>query len=175
MTVRNSTLIASTAAVAVTATVGGLATRPSVQSAWYQRLHKPVYQPPRMVFPIVWPALYADIAVASAATVDRLRVTGNRPAARVYLRALAVNLVLNAGWSWVFFNRRRLAAAVALNAALTASSADLARRAIAARGARGVPLVIYPAWCAFAFVLSAHIWLLNRHRGSPCHGRDSGL
>jgi translocator protein len=164
MAMRKSTLISTAAASATASTVGGLATRPAVQSVWYARLRKPAYQPPRMVFPVVWPALYADIAVVSAATVDALRGTGHRPAARMYATWLAVNLVLNAAWSWVFFNRRRLAAAVVLNAALAASSADLARRALAARGRRAAPLVLYPAWCAFAFVLSAHIWVLNRRR-----------
>ncbi len=161
---RGSTLIASAAAVLATATAGGLATRPAVQSVWYRQLRKPPYQPPRTVFPVVWPALYADIAVVSAATVDSLRDAGNRPAARVYLSWLAVNIVLNAAWSWVFFDRRRLAAATVVNAALTASSADLARRAIAVEGRRAAPLVLYPVWCAFAFLLSAHIWLLNRRR-----------
>jgi tryptophan-rich sensory protein len=40
----------------------------------------------------------------------------------------------------------------------------LARRSIEVRGARAVPLVLYPLWCAFATVLSGHIWLLNRRR-----------
>jgi tryptophan-rich sensory protein len=162
---RISTLLATTVAVATASTVGGLATRPAVQSAWYARLRKPPYQPPRTVFPVVWPALYADIAVVSAATVDRLRHNGEQRGVRAYLVALAVNLLLNAGWSWVFFNRRRLAAAVAVNAALTASSADLARRAIAVRGGTAAWLALYPVWCAFALALSAHIWLLNRYRG----------
>jgi tryptophan-rich sensory protein len=165
MTLRASTFVPSAVAVAATATVGGLATRPSSQSAWYRQLRKPAYQPPRSAFPVVWPVLYADIAAVSAATFDRLRDAGNAPAARSYLRALAANLLLNASWSWVFFNRRHLAAAVAVNAALTASSADLARRAIAVRGGRAAWLWLYPAWCAFAFVLSTHIWLLNRRRG----------
>jgi translocator protein len=158
------TLIATSVAVAATAAVGGLATRPAVQSSWYDRLRKPAYQPPQAVFPVVWPALYADIAVVSAATVDRLRDTGDRAAARSYLVALAVNLVLNAGWTWVFFNRRYLGAAVAVNAALAASSTDLARRAIAVRGRSAAGLAFYPIWTAFALVLSTHIWLLNRHR-----------
>jgi tryptophan-rich sensory protein len=159
---RTSTLIATTAAVVATSTLGGLATRPAIQSVWYRQLRKPPYQSPRAVFPVVWPARYLDIAVASGSPVDKLRDARDGRAARADLGALGLNLVLDAGW--VFFNRRRLAAAVALNAALTASSADLARRAIAVRGTRAVPLVLYPAWCAFAFVLSTHIWLLNRHR-----------
>ena len=76
------TLIATSAAVAATAAVGGLATGPAVQSSWYAQLRKPAYQPPRAVFPVVWPVLYADIAVVSAATTDRLVTPGTarRPA-----------------------------------------------------------------------------------------------
>ena len=78
--------------------------------------------------------------------------------------ALGLNLVLNGGWSWLFFNRRAFAASAAVAAALAASSADLTRRAIAVRGAGAVPLTLYPIWCSFAAVLSTHIWLLNRRR-----------
>jgi tryptophan-rich sensory protein len=45
---------------------------------------------------------------------------------------------------------------------LTASSADLTRRAIAARGSSGAALALYPGWCAFATLLSTRIWQLNR-------------
>ncbi len=72
------TLIASTAAVIAISTVGGLATRPAIQSIWYEHLRKPSYQPPRSVFPVVWPVLYADIAVVSASTIDELRDTQGR-------------------------------------------------------------------------------------------------
>lgn len=163
---RISTLLATVTSVAATSAIGGLATAPAVRSAWYGQLRKPAYQPPRQVFPVVWPALYADIAVVSASTIDRLRDTGDNGKARAYQTALAVNLVLNAGWSWLFFNRRRFASATFLSAALTASSADLARRAIDVRGARAAPLALYPLWCAFATGLSGHISLLNRgHSG----------
>jgi benzodiazapine receptor len=56
------------------------------------------------------------------------------------------------------------AVAATATAALTASSADLARHAIAVRGSRAAWLALYPGWSAFALVLSAHIWLLNRRR-----------
>ena len=156
------TVLTTGAAVWATAAIGGLATAPAVQSDWYRRLRKPPYQPPRQVFPVVWPALYADIAVVSASTLDRLRETGDEDARRSYRAALAANLALNAAWSWLFFNRRRFASAAVLSAALTASSADLARRAIAVRGGGGVPLAAYPVWCAFATVLSGGIAVRNR-------------
>jgi tryptophan-rich sensory protein len=161
---RISTLAATITSVAATSAVGGLASGPAVRSIWYEKLRKPAYQPPRQVFPVVWPALYADIAVVSASTIDQLNGTGDQGKRRAYQAALGLNLALNASWSWVFFNQRRYASSALLSGVLTASSADLARRAIDVRGARGVPLVLYPLWCAFATVLSGHISLLNRRR-----------
>jgi benzodiazapine receptor len=164
--VRISTLIATGMSVAATAAVGSLASRPAVGSNWYAQLRRPRYQPPAVVFPVVWPVLYADIAVVSAATIDELHDREDTPKLRAYLTALALNLVLNGGWSWLFFNRRAFAASAAVAAGLAASSADVTRRAIAVRGAAAAPLSLYPIWCAFATALSIHIWLLNRRRKS---------
>lgn len=162
---RSTTLIGTGASVAATAAVGSLASRPAVESTWYARLRKPSYQPPAVVFPVVWPALYADIAVVSASTIDDLHDRADTRTLRAYLAALGLNLVLNGGWSWLFFNRRAYAGSAAVAAALAASSADLTRRAVAIRGAKAAPLAAYPGWCAFATVLSTHIWLLNGRRG----------
>ena len=158
---RVRTLIPTALAVTATAVVGGLASRPA-QSAWYQALRKPAYQPPRQSFPIVWPILYADIAAVSAATLDDLDRHGQREERRNYVVALITNLVLNGSWSWLFFNRRKLGASAIAAAALTVSSADLTRLAVGVRGRRAAPLGLYPLWCAFATVLSTHIWALNR-------------
>jgi translocator protein len=161
---RPKTLAKTAGAAFATATVGGLATGPVVESEWYQQLRKPSFQPPWQAFPIVWPLLYADIAVVSASTVDELAARGRSDEARDYSVRLAVNLLLNAGWSWLFFNRRWLGASAVGAAALTASSADLARRSVAVRGAKAAPLALYPLWCAFATALSSRIWWLNRGR-----------
>ncbi|MUL81616.1 MULTISPECIES: TspO/MBR family protein [unclassified Mycolicibacterium] len=158
---RPITLAETATAALTTAFVGGLASRPA-QSKWYESLRKPSFQPPRQAFPIVWPILYADIAVVSARTLDRLRAAGRQDEARAYTAALGVNLAVNAAWSWVFFSRRQLGAAAVTAAALTASSADLTRRAVAVQGAPGAVLAPYPLWCAFATALSARIWMLNR-------------
>jgi tryptophan-rich sensory protein len=151
---RIKTLIATSAAVVVTATVGGLASRPA-------ELKKPGFQPPRQAFPIVWPLLYADIAAVSASTIDDLHEQ-DPAAARTFAALLGANLVVNAAWTWLFFSRRRLGASAVAAAALTASSADLTRRAVSVRGPSAAVLGLYPAWCAFATALSTRIWQLNR-------------
>jgi tryptophan-rich sensory protein len=163
---RISTVVSTAAGVVAAAVVGGAASRQrgsrAGESLWYAQLRKPNYQPPRQVFPVVWPALYADITAVSVSTIDQLRDTARREELRAYVVALGVNLMLNVSWTWLFFNRHELAASAAVAAALTGSSADLTRRAVRAGGSRGAPLALYPMWCAFATALPTHIWLLNR-------------
>lgn len=158
---RPATLAKTGGAALATAVVGGLASRPA-QSAWYAALRKPSFQPPRQAFPIVWPILYADIAVVSANAIDTLTEQGRRDEAKTFAGLLALNLVLNGSWSWLFFSRRMLGTSAVAAAALTASSADLTRRAASVNGAAAAPLGLYPLWCAFATALSSRIWMLNR-------------
>ncbi len=155
------TLLATGLATAAAAVAGSLSSRKGVQG-WYTTIRKPDYVPPNAVFPIAWTALYVDIAATSAAVIDRFRAEGRHAEARGYTAALGTNLVLNAGWSWVFFGKRRLATAAAAAAVLALSSADLARRAGQADARLGAALAPYPLWCTFATVMSADIWRLNR-------------
>jgi len=153
------TLAATAAAVTATAVIGSIASA-EVKGSWYEHLDLPAIQPPGPVFGIVWTALYTDIAVASAVAIDRLEP--DRRASREFQKALGLNLMLNASWSWVFFKAHRLLPAVVVAGALAASSADLARRAGRAEPAAGLALTPYAAWCTFATVLSAAVWRHNR-------------
>ena len=155
------TLAATTLAVAAAASTGSLATRRRAPS-WYARLVKPRYVPSPGVFPVAWTALYADIAATSAVAIDRLRAEGRHDEARNYVVALSANLILNAGWSWLFFKYRKLGASTVGAAVLAASCADLTRRAVVADPRAGAVLAPYALWCAFATAMSGHIWVLNR-------------
>lgn len=154
-------LIGTGLATAAAAVVGSLSSREGVEG-WYRTIRKPDYVPPNVVFPIAWTALYVDIAATSAAVIDRFRADQQAGKANAYIAALGTNLVLNAGWSWLFFAKRQLFPSVVVAAALAGSSADLARRAADADLKYGAALAPYPAWCTFATVMSADIWRLNR-------------
>jgi tryptophan-rich sensory protein len=160
-----TTVLWTAAATAATAAAGGVATDP--ESRWYRRLRKPDWQPPALAFPVVWTALYADLAVSSAAALDSGssdEAVGDGARARqiaAYRGALAANLVLNAGWSWLFWRARRPWLAAAECALLTASSADLVRRAYRLNRGAGAALAPYALWCGFATVLSTAIARLN--------------
>ncbi|MDC5696200.1 tryptophan-rich sensory protein [Intrasporangium calvum] len=148
------------AAVTAAAVLGSLATQPD--SRWYRSLDLPPWQPPKSAFPIVWSLLYADLAASTAATLTSLDRRGDEAGRRTYLASLGANLMLNAGWSVVFWRGRSPGAAALESAALTASGADLVRRSAAANPVAGRALVPYVAWCGFATVLSAVIHRRNR-------------
>ena len=153
------------AATAATAAAGGLATDPD--GAWYRRLRKPDWQPPAIAFPVVWTALYADLAVSSAVALDSsdgaddAGSTTRQQELTAYRSALVANLVLNASWSWLFWRARRPWLAAAECAVLTASSVDLVRRTYKLDRRAGVALAPYAAWCGFATALSTAVARLN--------------
>ena len=153
---------ATSAATVAAAVVGSLATAPD--SRWYRSLDLPDWQPPPLAFPVVWTALYADIALVAAAAVAELAEQGRESQSRDLQRALAVNMALNTGWSAAFFRAHRPAAAAAECAILTLSGADLARRARPAGPGKAAGLAAYAGWCAFATVLTTAIARRNRRR-----------
>lgn len=155
------TLLGTGLATAAAAAIGSAASSQGVRG-WYTTIRKPRYVPPNVVFPIAWTTIYADIAVTSAAAINRFRADARGDKARAYTAALGANLVLNAGWSWVFFAKHRLGPAAVAAAALMVSSADLARRAGDADPKLGAALAPYPLWCGFATAMSIDIWWLNR-------------
>lgn len=123
---------------------------------WYDRLDKPSFNPPSWVFGPVWTTLYLLMAVAAWLvwrSDDRRR--------RTALALFAVQLVLNAIWSPLFFGARlpgwALAEIVLLWVAVAVTTSwfwSIDRRA-------GALLVPYLAWVSFAAVLNAEIVRLN--------------
>lgn len=154
------TLAAVSGATAACAAVGSLLT--DADSAWYRRIAKPRWQPPRWAFPVVWTSLYAGTAVAASATIADLQEAGEDDDARAFEIALAINLALNTAWTAVFFRLRSPWLATVVAAALAVSSGDLARRAAPTGTVRAAVLGAYAGWCTFATALSLSIARRNR-------------
>ncbi|HET6432491.1 TspO/MBR family protein [Dyella sp.] len=121
---------------------------------WYAALAKPSFNPPNSVFAPVWSVLYLLMAVAAWRA---WRKRGVDAAIGLWL----AQLVLNGAWSWLFFGRHLLAAALvdilALLVLIVLTAAAFFRRDRAA----GCLMVPYIAWVAFASVLNAALWHLN--------------
>jgi len=158
---RAQTLLSTGLATAGAAVIGSVASKAGVEG-WYKTIKKPRYVPPNAVFPIAWTSLYGTIAVTSASSIDRLRAEGDDAKTRGYVAALATNLALNAGWSWLFFKLHKPGPSAIAAGALAISSADLARRTAQVNPKAGLVLSAYPAWCTFATVMTTDIWRLNR-------------
>jgi len=107
---RGKSLVALAGFVALcfaVAAVGGAVTATSV-GTWYAGLAKPSFNPPNWLFGPVWSALYLMVAVTGWRVWRRRGQSG----ARVALAAWGLQLVLNLGWSFVFFGARMIGAAL---------------------------------------------------------------
>ena len=135
--------------------LGSLFTAASVGS-WYAGLAKPGWNPPAWVFGPVWTALYAMMAVAGWLVWRR-----GGPGAWTALQLFAVQLVLNVGWSAVFFGLQMPGLAFAEILALWIAIAATLRTSWRVSRPAGILLVPYLLWVSFAAVLNFAIWRLN--------------
>lgn len=90
-------------AVVLAVLVGGLGGAATDIGPWYFGLQKPSWQPPDWLFGPVWTTIYVLTAIAGV-RAWRLGNTGER---RVFIAALALNIVLNILWSVLFFTVKR--------------------------------------------------------------------
>lgn len=125
--------------------------------AWYSRLEKPKYNPPEEVFPFVWTALYALMAISGY----RVWSAEPSPERSQALKLWATQLVANAKWTKLFFGQHRpdrsLTDALALEG-LILSYIRTARDVDMPAAAAFLP---YAAWVAFAAYLNEEIARLN--------------
>ena len=125
---------------------------------WYRSLREPAFKPPDWLFPVAWTVIEGALALSA------YRLLRARPS-EARTRALALwgwNVFMIGGWSRLFFKRHQLAVSTVAAASLVATSVAFVKEAkdvdtTASRA--GLPLV---GWVAFATVLTATIWHLNR-------------
>jgi len=137
--------------------VGGIATAGSI-GGWYQTIAKPEWNPPGWVFGPVWTTLYLMMGIA-AWLVWRKAKAGEKA---LPLGLFAVQLALNAFWSFVFFAWHQIGWAlveiIVLWVAIAATIASFSR--VSKTAAR--LLIPYLIWVSFASYLTYTIWTLNR-------------
>jgi len=125
---------------------------------WYRRLDKPQWRPPDWLFAPVWTILYASIAVSGWLV---WRKAGFQEAA-LPLGVYALQLLLNAAWTPIFFGLRRpgpaLLEILALWLAILATIVLFQPISPAAAWL----LLPYLAWVSFASALNFSIWSRNR-------------
>jgi len=128
---------------------------------WYAELAKPSFNPPSWVFGPAWTFLYTLMGVALFRVWNAKPTASTKPRRTLAFSLFAVQLVLNALWSIVFFGPHQLGPALIVIAALWL--AILACIVTFWRLERTAALLLLPylAWVTFASVLNFEIWRLN--------------
>jgi tryptophan-rich sensory protein len=143
-------------ALALTFGAGYIGSRFPVDE-WYAALSKPAWNPPNWLFGPVWGVLYLLIAISAWLVWRKSGLAG----AAIPLGLYALQLVLNAAWSWIFFGRHELGLALieisVLWMVILATLIGFWRL----NPVSGYLMAPYLLWVTFASVLNFAIWRLN--------------
>ena len=130
---------------------------PFAPDDWYAQLNRPVFAPPDYLFGPVWTVLYLCMAVSAWLVWKSDRLRNNWRALTFFL----IQLMLNAGWTWLFFGLHRIDWAfydiILLLAAIAGTIVLFQRTSRMA----ALLLVPYLAWVMFASALNFEYWRLN--------------
>ena len=137
----------------------GMVTRSSV-TTWFPTLIKPSFNPPSWVFAPVWSILFVMMGVAAGLVWDRIEA--EREAVKKALIFFAIQLGLNALWSYLFFGLRNPMLAGLEIIVLWLMIFETYIQFVKINKIAGYLLLPYLAWVGFASVLNGSIWWLNR-------------
>lgn len=127
---------------------------------WYEALRKPAWCPPNWVFAPAWSVLYVLIAISGWLVWREAGLAGAAPAFTAY----ALQLILNAGWSAIFFGMKRMDLALLELMLLWLSIVATIIGFSAHHAGAAWMLVPYLLWVTFAGMLN-YAMLIRQPRG----------
>lgn len=136
--------------------LGSLATIKNIPT-WYAGLDKPFFTPPNWLFGPVWTVLYGLIAVS----LYLVWVSPPSDRRREALTWYAIQLMLNAAWSIVFFGLHQLWPGVVVVLALLASIVTNIITAHHVNPLAARLLIPYALWVSFASCLTVGLAIMN--------------
>ena len=122
----------------------------SSDPGWYRSLVRPPWQPPDVVFGLIWPYNFVMLAVAGWAVAGR----ESRSEHVVWLASLALSIAAALAWAWLFYVPHSLTASGYALALATVLTVPLLVVAFRASLLLGVALLPYQAWLAVAASLA---------------------
>lgn len=158
--------IVSVIAIELLGGLSGWLSNSGYGNGWFDALQKPSFMPPGWAFGVVWPILYALMGVAVA------MILVEPPSARrqAALTLFFIQLVLNFGWSPIFFAAHDITTAKIVIFVMAATAAAAAGQFLRLSRAAGLLMTPYLAWLIFAATLNASIEQLNPHAGKFLFG-----
>ena len=122
----------------------------STDDNWYRSLTKPPWQPPDVVFGLIWPYNFVMLAVAGWAVAAR----ESRTEHVVWLASLALSVVAALTWAYLFYVPHSLIASGFALTATTLLTLPLVVLTFQASTPLGLALLPYQVWLAVATSLA---------------------
>ncbi|MFM9825531.1 TspO/MBR family protein [Flavobacterium sp.] len=137
----------------------GMVTRSAI-TTWYPTLVKPSFNPPNWIFAPVWSMLYVMMGVAAGLVWNRIE--SEKELVKKALVVFAVQLALNALWSFLFFGLKNPMLAGIEIIILWLMIFETYIQFSKINKIAGYLFIPYLLWVSFAMVLNGSIWWLNR-------------
>jgi len=129
-------------------------------NTWYPTLNKPFFTPPNWAFPVAWTTLYIFMGVAAGLVWSRIEYEAD--VVRKGLTYFAIQLALNALWSYLFFGLKNPLLALAEIVLLWLMIYETYIQFKKVDKIAGYLFIPYLIWVTYATALNASIWWLNK-------------
>ncbi len=139
--------------------LSGQVTRDAI-TTWYPTIIKPSFNPPNWLFSPVWSMLYAMMGVSSG--LVWAKIDTKQEVVKKALLFFAIQLALNALWSYLFFGLHNPMLAFIEIVLLWLMIYETYSQFTKIDKIAGYLLIPYLAWVGFASILNGSIWWLNR-------------
>jgi tryptophan-rich sensory protein len=137
----------------------GMVTRSAI-TTWYPTLTKPSFNPPNWIFAPVWTMLFVMMGVAAGLVWNRMNQ--EKEVVKKALIYFAIQLALNALWSYLFFGLKNPMLAGIEIVVLWLMIYETYLKFAKINTIAGYLMIPYLLWVSFASVLNGSIWWLNR-------------
>lgn len=137
--------------------LGGMITVKSVNT-WYPGIHKPAFNPPNWLFGPVWSTLFLLIGISAYLIWTKREQVAHFPrTVAIYF----IQLILNLGWSFLFFYCHQIGAALIEICALLVIIGINGLAFYKIDKTAGLLFIPYFLWVSFAAFLTYNIFILN--------------
>ena len=150
-------LIFSIVFVQLAGILGALFTATSI-GTWYEMINKPVLNPPSWIFGPVWMVLYLLIGISLFLIWDK---GVHKKHEKIAIEIFAIQLILNAIWSPIFFGLQNPGAAIIIIVLLWITIVATIVSFYKISKTAAYLLIPYLLWVSFATYLNYSIWVLN--------------
>lgn len=126
-------------------------------SGWYQSLNRPSWQPPDIVFGLIWPYNFVVLGITSFSVLRN----SSAKTSLIFFGCLAASVLAALAWSYFFYRPHDFSTASAFLGLAAAFTVPLLVIALQEKTLLGILLIPYQGWLITATSLSISYSKLN--------------